>query len=82
MKKKYRQKHNEKTVDLCLVLWYYIAKERETENLRGPKPYRLTNDRIGDPRNSDGGKHRRCKFTDCDIDKQADHKRYDPRCHT
>ena len=56
MKKKYMQKHNEKTVDFSYPVWYYIVKERETENLREPKPYRLTNDRIGDQRISDGGK--------------------------
>ena len=34
MKKKYMHKHNEKSVDFHLPMWYYIVKERETENLR------------------------------------------------
>lgn len=36
-KEKYIQNDYEKTVDIGALLWYYIDKERETENLKEPK---------------------------------------------
>ena len=68
MTKKYMQKHNKKTVDFSYPMCYYIVKERETENLREPKPYRLMNDRIGDQKDFWRGQG----FTDLSFNKQAE----------